>query len=247
LTLEVDNPALQSESNLAFKAAKSLQTRFLVPKGAVIRLHKEIPAAAGLGGASSDAAATLRALSLLWEIEPTSVELHELASSIGSDVPFFLTGGTAIGRGRGEKVRPLSQQLSGWVVVAVPMLMTENKTAMMFGMLNEGDFTSGGEVETLSKRIEAGESLASLELANAFRPHAFKKWPVLHDLSDQMKAAGAARISLSGAGPSLFTLVSNETKANAIRDQLLDSVAPNVRVIACKSTSQTPPPVRDNR
>jgi len=247
LRLKVDDPLLQGESNLALRAAKSLQERFSSAKGANIRLEKNIPLAAGLGGASSDAAATLRALSLLWEIEPTTAEVIEVASSLGSDAPFFLTGGTALGRGRGEIVQPLSNQVSAWVVLVVPSLVLENKTATMFGMLNDSDFTSGGTVLALSERIEAGESIIGVELPNTFSRHAFKVWPILDALSEEFRSAGARGVSLSGAGPSLFTLVGDEAEATFMRDRMINRVSSKARVFLCQTTSHTPLPVRDNR
>jgi 4-diphosphocytidyl-2-C-methyl-D-erythritol kinase len=247
MALSVDDPLLQGENNLALRAAKSLQERFSISVGAEIRLTKEIPVAAGLGGASSDAASTLRALSLFWEIEPATEELHEIASALGSDLPFFLTGGTAMGRSRGENVLPLSKQLSAWVVVAVPNLVPQNKTATMFGLLSERDFTAGSTVLALSKRIEAGEPILGVELPNTFGRHAFRTWPVLDEVADQLRESGARGVSLSGAGPSLYTLVDEEAEATFIRDRMLDRVSSKARVFACKTTSHTPPPVRDNR
>jgi 4-diphosphocytidyl-2-C-methyl-D-erythritol kinase len=247
LGLRVDDRRLQGESNLALRAAKTLQERFSIAKGVKIQLDKEIPLAAGLGGASSDAAATLRALSLLWEIEPTTAELHEVASSLGSDVPFFLTGGTVLGRGRGEIVQPLSKQVSTWVVLVVPNLVLQNKTATMFGMLHKSDFTSGGTVLALSERIEAGESIIGVELPNTFSRHAFKVWPILDALSEEFRSAGARGVSLSGAGPSLFTLVEDQADATFMRDRMMNRVSSKARVFVCKTTSHTSPPVRDNR
>jgi 4-diphosphocytidyl-2-C-methyl-D-erythritol kinase len=247
LGLNVDDPLLQGESNLALKAATTLQERFSIAMGANIRLEKNIPLAAGLGGASSDAAATLRALSLLWEIELTTAAVHEIASSLGSDVPYFLTGGTAIGRGRGEFVQPLSKQVSAWVVLVVPNLVLENKTATMFGMMNDSDFTSGGTVLALSERIEAGDSIIGVELPNTFSRLVFKVWPILDALSKEFRSAGARGVSLSGAGPSLYTLVEDEAEATFLRDRMIDRVSSKARVFVCKTTSHTPSPVRDNR
>jgi 4-diphosphocytidyl-2-C-methyl-D-erythritol kinase len=246
LILNVDDPTLETDSNLALKAARALQEHLSRSKGAEIRLRKQIPAAAGLGGASSDAAATLRALSLLWEIELPFEVLHEIALSIGSDVPFFLTGGTSLGRGRGEVLRPLSALFSAWVVVAVPKITLEHKTAMMFGKLNEHDFTPESTILALSNRIKAGQSIFGEDLPNTFARHSFKMWPELSELADQFRLAGAQGVSLSGAGPSLFTLVETELEALSVRNRLLDRVAANVLVFAGKTTSQSPAPVRDN-
>src|SRR5258706_4073077 len=97
------------ETNLAFKAALMLREATGSSKGARIEIEKRIPVAAGLGGGSSNAAATLLALIKLWQIEIEDGELIKLAASLGSDVPFFLIGGTALGAGRGEEVYPIEE------------------------------------------------------------------------------------------------------------------------------------------
>ncbi len=95
------------EDNLVMRAARLLQNRYAVNVGADLRLSKKIPVQAGLGGGSSDAAAALRGLNLLWDLGLTLDVLEELAAELGSDVPYCIRGGTAFASGRGEKVRPL--------------------------------------------------------------------------------------------------------------------------------------------
>lgn len=97
-------PVPGGESNLAARAARALAGRLGVPPSVRIRLEKRIPAGAGLGGGSSDAAVTLRLLSELWQSSLSRQELTEVAASLGSDVPFFLSGGEADVEGRGERI-----------------------------------------------------------------------------------------------------------------------------------------------
>src|SRR5450759_4610317 len=101
-------PELGNEENLAARAAQLLRERFSISQGVLIELRKRIPVAAGLGGGSSDAAAVLLALQRWWRLPPSLSELQALAATLGSDVPFFLTGGLALCEGRGERVTPLA-------------------------------------------------------------------------------------------------------------------------------------------
>lgn len=107
------------EENLVVRAAHALQAAFSCKKGARIRLIKRIPVQAGLGGGSADAAVTLLALTRLWRLPAAPADLLPLAAALGSDVPFFLTGGTALGVGRGEEVYPLPDAPSLEIVVAL--------------------------------------------------------------------------------------------------------------------------------
>lgn len=97
----------EDDRNLVVRAVKMLQNDFQVREGMSIHLHKRIPSQAGLGGGSSDAAAALVAANLLWGLQISATELRQAAARIGSDVPFFLAGGAAVCRGRGEQVRPV--------------------------------------------------------------------------------------------------------------------------------------------
>ncbi len=108
ILLTCSDPSLGTgEDNLVMRAARTLQRTYGCNRGARIHLHKQIPMQAGLGGGSSDAAVTLLALADLWRLPATSSDLRVLARDLGSDVPFFLVGGTALAVGRGEEVYPL--------------------------------------------------------------------------------------------------------------------------------------------
>jgi len=106
-TSKATYPSLPQEENLAFKALKLLKNTYKIQKSAQITIKKNIPIAAGLGGASSDAAATLKGLNELWNLNLSTKELFDLASQLGADVAFFILGGTALGEHFGEKLTPL--------------------------------------------------------------------------------------------------------------------------------------------
>src|SRR5207248_5450845 len=119
------HPELNTANNLAARAAEAVRQRLALSQGVVIELHKRIPLAAGLGGGSSDAAAVLLALQQWWQPQLSWNDLLDLASSLGSDVPFFLTGGLALCQGRGERVTalaPLWNESMRWLLLVKPAI-----------------------------------------------------------------------------------------------------------------------------
>src|SRR5439155_268168 len=121
IALECDAPDVPAdETNLAYRAAAAVLEAANRSKGVIIRLNKRIPSHAGLGGGSADAAYTLLGMDRLFALGLTSERLSEMAAELGSDVPFFLTGGTASARGRGEKLSLLPDGPPFWFVIVKP-------------------------------------------------------------------------------------------------------------------------------
>ena len=146
LELTCDDAAITSEDNLALRALHVLRGETSHRGGAHIDLRKRIPAAAGLGGASSDAAAALLGGRDLWRLEVSDSKIQDLAARLGSDVPFFLRGGCAIGRGRGDVLEPLPLPQGVWFVVVVPDEMIPRKTASLYAGLSAEDFSDGSRI-----------------------------------------------------------------------------------------------------
>ena len=117
LSFTCSDPALATPDNLVYRAARLLQADYGARAGAALRLEKRIPVAAGMGGGSSDAAATIVALNRLWNLQLSPTEQRRLAAALGSDVPFFLTGGTALATGRGERITPLPPLPQYWIAL----------------------------------------------------------------------------------------------------------------------------------
>ncbi|MBV8543203.1 MAG: 4-(cytidine 5'-diphospho)-2-C-methyl-D-erythritol kinase, partial [Acidobacteria bacterium] len=183
LSLTCDDPSIPvDETNLVVRAAGNAKV--------AISLHKEIPAGGGLGGGSSDAAATLVALG-----NPSP----EIALSLGSDVPFFLTGGTAYATGRGEILTPL-RRLAG---IPLLLLMPEERvsTARAFGMLRE--FSQPLGIERYRAMIEDGIFSHTTELVNDFEEPVFAMLPSLRTLKTQLYEEGAAWAAMSGSGSTI--------------------------------------------
>jgi 4-diphosphocytidyl-2-C-methyl-D-erythritol kinase len=207
---------LNGEDNLVQRAARLLRAHCPGDAGARITLRKGIPLASGLGGGSSDAAATLRALNKLWGAGLAPSELRTLGASLGSDVPFFVEGGTALARGRGELVAALPPLRNQWFVVARPPLDLLAKTAAMYAMLPPSEWTPGRATAHLAAALKAGRSLREAALFNAFSNTAAATFPEIGTCRQDLLEAAWARPVLAGAGPSLFILVSDRAQAEAV-------------------------------
>ncbi|WP_312151191.1 4-(cytidine 5'-diphospho)-2-C-methyl-D-erythritol kinase, partial [Paenibacillus odorifer] len=143
------------EKNLAFQAARLIKDRYNVKSGVHIHLDKRIPVAAGLAGGSSDAAATLRGLNRLWRLGIPAQELQELGAELGSDVPFCVTGGTALATGRGEKLTPINNPPQCWVVLAKPPINVS--TAEVYGRVRSNNIAVHPSARKMQQAIEAGD------------------------------------------------------------------------------------------
>lgn len=130
-------------NNLVYKAAILLKEISGYKGGAVIYLHKNIPSSAGLGGGSSDAAAALKGLNKLWKLNLTNDELAEIGSKIGSDIPFFIYGGTCIARGRGEILEKINSLPEKWLTVVLLPINIKQKTKVLYSMITPKNYTNG--------------------------------------------------------------------------------------------------------
>ena len=217
ITLDCDRRELVTPHNLVLRAANLLRDTAGVSRGTAIGLRKNIPVAAGLGGGSSDAAATLLALNRLWGLELTREDLLPLAARIGSDVPFFLYGGTGRVFGRGERVQPLPPTDLEWAVVLTPQIDLPDKTATMFSKIGPMSYTNGGLTRKLSARLSSKGDTPPQFLFNAFDDVAKETFPILETYWETFHALGAREIHLCGAGPSLYAPVSTKHHATAIQ------------------------------
>jgi 4-diphosphocytidyl-2-C-methyl-D-erythritol kinase len=191
----------EDASNLALKAAMLLAVRVEGSSRVLISLEKHVPAAGGLGGGASDAAATLRLLAKLWP-GTTWRDLEIVANQIGSDEAFFLLGGTARAQGRGERVTPLANLQAHDVVLFVPPQTIERKTARMFAGLGKLPFDGGGIATEFCAPLPA--DVAMEDTFNAFERVAFDLFPWLAELWEDLEQRTGETIRLAGAGPCMF-------------------------------------------
>ena len=203
-------------NNIIYKTALAMRRKYAVSNGAKIVLEKEIPISAGLGGGSSDAASTIRILNDLWKLNLTISELSSFASTIGSDVPFFIEGGTSFVHGKGELIRELPDLELGWIVIIVPDIEITNKTATMYSYLNKENYTLGGLSRKLEARIRNGGDCPPQLMFNGFFNTAIAKQPGLENILKILKEVGIEEIHLTGSGPSLFTVINRKEVATAL-------------------------------
>ena len=196
LTLEVDDPSVPSGAeNLVVRAAWALAAAAGVAARAAITLEKRIPSGGGLGGGSSDAAVALLGLDALWRLGLPLDRLAAIGATLGSDVPFFLFGGTARGLGRGERIVPLPDLPPAGVVLVMPPFPVA--TPAVFGRLGAPawDGRSGEEADA-----------AGAPDRNDLEPAAEALFPPLRAVREALAAAGAAQARLSGSGSTVFGL-----------------------------------------
>jgi 4-diphosphocytidyl-2-C-methyl-D-erythritol kinase len=206
-----------NEADLTRRAATALATGLGREPQAAVRVRKRIPLGAGLGGGSSDAAATLRALDALWAAGTPMERLAEVAATLGSDVAFFLHGGTALAEGRGERITPLADAPAAWLVLLVPPVAQDEKTKRMYSALTPADFSDGARTEALLAHLRSGRPLMSAPLCNAFERAAYDAFFGLAFFRDALLQAGASSVHVSGSGPALFAVASGEEEARAVR------------------------------
>lgn len=219
IALFSDDPAMLAEgdNNLVLRAAHLLRQTYGSDKGAHITLDKRIPSAAGLGGGSSDAAATLLGLSRLWGLDLSREELSRLGSTLGSDVPFFFAEPTALVEGRGEQVTPLAPPPAFWAVLVSQSYNIPGKTRQLYASLALEDLGDGSRVHEVLSVLQQGGDISSIPLFNSFEPAAFQVFPGLERVRGQMLAAGAPNVHLSGSGPTLYTLYPHSATSEAQR------------------------------
>lgn len=204
LEFSCDVPELNTPDNLVVRAMELLRLESSRSDlGMRIELHKETPAQAGLGGGSSDAACALTWLNQMWGIGVPESRLVELAAQLGSDVPFFVYGGTAEIGGRGESVTPLPPAEPLWLVLVKPAA-TGISTAAIFAGLRPGDYSSGASTALLATSIRAGRPIPFEHLTNALLPGALHLFPEIGRARELLLDAGAPLVCMSGSGPSLY-------------------------------------------
>lgn len=204
--------------NLIVRAAEMLRERYSVRQGARIRLEKRIPSPGGLGGGSSNAAVALIGLQRLWDLDIPDDELWSIAAELGSDVPFFLYGGTAIGTGRGEMIEPVADKPAGPMVVVSPKIRVRTPDA--FAAIGAPNLTNEASNRILRVCRNEAESLDPLHsvLKNDFESSVFAAFPEIGEVKRTLLELGASNAVLSGSGASVVGIFDKEeTRQAAIK------------------------------
>ena len=210
LYLTSDDPSIPvDERNLVLRAGFALREKYKIRKGASLHLEKRIPVEAGLGGGSSDAAVALLGLAQLWQIKTDGEELAEIGARLGADVPFFLTGGTALGTGLGTDVEPLADVSAEHLLIIKPHAKVS--TAEAYKALKRPALTKESRDIILSiSRAEARiwDSLPEV-LHNDFEPAIYQLFPEIARARQSLIEQGARGALLCGSGASVFGIFEN--------------------------------------
>jgi 4-diphosphocytidyl-2-C-methyl-D-erythritol kinase len=212
IDVQCTDPALNGRANLAFTAAQTVARACDVRCGARIRVEKRIPVGAGLGGGSSNAAATLRLCNRVWNTGLSHAELAVLGSRVGSDVPLFFSLPSAVMEGRGERVCPTAIRWAGSVLLIFPGFSVS--TANVYSAWRAGDArkTRSSDIEAACGASTADELNALL--SNQLEPAVFRTSPRLAELRNSLEQdAGVGPLRVSGSGSTLFRLFDDAAAA----------------------------------
>jgi 4-diphosphocytidyl-2-C-methyl-D-erythritol kinase len=248
VSLSCDRPDIPTDDeNLIVRAAYALKDRYKVDQGARIRLEKRIPAKAGLGGASSNAAVSLLALARLWSVAATAPALLEIAAALGTDVPFFLLGGRALATGTGATVSSLPEQADNdlqHLIVITPN--TGVSTADAYAALSSPALTttntdpilssSRGEVKSRHSQPWPLRDCSQDDLKNDFESVIFDIEPEIRRTKETLLQAGARGALLAGSGSSVFGIFANrQDQERAVNEINLEA---GWRIFPCVTVSR---------
>lgn len=236
ITIGVEDPKVPSgPDNLCYRAADLLLRHSGVRGGVSIRIEKRIPIAGGMGGGSSNAAATLWGLNLLYDLGWPREELIRLGSALGSDVPLFFCRGAAYVRGRGERVEELVALTPRWLVIANPGI--EIPTASIYRRLKL-PLTSEKIGVKIRDLFESGQQEAALSHCfNRLEEVVLEAYPSVTHLKQQLLLLGASPVLVSGSGPTVFGVMRQADMAKRVASHLVES---GILAVACRTLDRNP-------
>ncbi|MFP4497342.1 MAG: 4-(cytidine 5'-diphospho)-2-C-methyl-D-erythritol kinase [Vulcanimicrobiota bacterium] len=223
LVVTTDSQILEEEKeNLVYKSAELLKRVLKINRGAHIHLKKKIPIGAGLGGGSSDAATAIKGLSRLWGLKLSKEDMFRFATSLGSDVPFFVNGGIAIGRGRGEIVSSVRQGAKPRINMLLVCPDEEISSAWAYQKWDEEGSPVGGDgIDEFMKALFRNDFAGMVEqMHNDFEPLIFKYYPVVEKIKVMLRENGALGSLMSGSGPTVFGIFDNEDEVDTAAEKL---------------------------
>ena len=235
LQLTSDDPNIPvDDSNIILKAANALREKFGINRGAKIYLEKRIPSPGGMGGGSSDAAIALLGLVHLWQIETNKDELETIGARLGADVPFFFTGGTALGEGLGTDISPLQDTPKMELLIVTPDVRVATSEA--YKALNLPRLTKKSSESILASsrwREAIITGLIQEILCNDFEPVIFRLKPEIERVKKTLIALGAKSALMSGSGASVFGIFDKKEARELAINTL--SRETSWRVFACST------------
>ena len=229
---------LNSETNLVIKAAKLIKNKFKINHGIKINLTKNIPLASGLGGGSSNAATTLLALNTIWGLNLNLSKLVPLAESLGSDVPFFLSKGTALISGSGGQIEQLPDIEPMLFLLLHNDIKFPNKTHSMYKSVSLGEYTNGELTNKLAAMIKTSGQVTAINLFNCFDKIAMKKSSEFNKYSKILQQLGLNEYHLAGSGPTIMIPIHTRLIGEKIKFALWDQYSITSTIIQSTSSQQ---------
>jgi 4-diphosphocytidyl-2-C-methyl-D-erythritol kinase len=211
-------------SNLIWRAADALwrALRRMGPaRDVVIRLEKNIPLQAGLGGGSADAAATLVALARFWRVPLRPAQLTDVAGTLGADVPFFLAGGTALGLGRGDEIYPLADLPRHWVVLLIPGFGVS--TGEAYGWYGAERELARGSLVREPQYVPGPWPSRAAQMINDLEAPIARHHPEIDQMKAALRRVGALAAAMSGSGSAVFGLFQKKRDALTAVERLKGS------------------------
>lgn len=220
IVLTTDHPELScGEDNLICKAAKLMFDTYQIPGGIRIHLEKNIPIAAGMAGGSTDAAAVMKGINRLFDLEVPLEQLMELGVSIGADVPYCILGGTALAEGIGEKLTPLTPAPDFYILIAKPEISVSTK--YVYENLDIAGITRHPDIDGMVLSIDSGSLQGILDrMGNVLESVTVSAYPVIDALKRRIRELGAINSLMSGSGPTVFGIFLSERAAEFAYEQL---------------------------
>ncbi len=211
------------ETNHISKAVRAMENKTGTPFPVRVKVFKDIPVAAGLAGGSADAAAAICGLNELWGLGLSRQEMADLGSEVGSDVPFFFFGGTALATGRGEHIRQLRYPGDWHILVVKPPLSVS--TPFIYKAYDHYPQCSSDCTQGVIAALEAGDFVSACRsLGNDLQPVTSSHFPIVARVLARLKEAGAPGVCLSGSGPSVYALVDSPEQGQDLRSAVEDLV-----------------------
>ncbi len=221
------NEVIPKEKNIIFKAFNSFKSYINMPvPDFKIILEKSIPTGAGLGGGSSNAAGFIMFLNKYLGLDLSLKRLNEIASSVGSDVPFFLYGSPAFISGKGEIVEPLKlERVNKYLLLLYPEIIVNTRNA--YALFDKKKLTKSGSVNINNVRQTGTGSLKdwTKSIFNDFEDVVFEEYPLLADVRNRLMLSGAEKVFMSGSGSSLIAIFGTDKARENALDEFSDKFA----------------------
>ena len=207
------------ERNIAYKAAKLLMDEFAISTGVKIKLEKHIPVAAGMAGGSTNAAAVLEGMNRLFSLGLTQKELMERGVKLGADVPYCIMKGTALAEGIGEILSPLPPLPECYILIAKPGISVSTKE--VYEELDSKEIPEHPEIDGILEGLEEAnlEKIVSA-MGNVLERVTVQKYPVIDEIKQVMKKAGAMNAMMSGSGPTVFGIFKDQETAELAQQEI---------------------------